>query len=158
MDFKEILVESYRKKEKDGRYEFSTGKNTKVVVNPSHTDLTTYQYDPNAKRKKKKDKDEGKKLMESFDVFKRMIGKIAADTVYQAVQKTPNMSPEKYDELRAQTNQQLKSLTTDQIVTQYSNLKGEPTVVQKAQQDNQDDQDQQPEDPNHSTNYVINRL
>ena len=157
MDFKEILVESYRKKEKDGRYEFSTGKNTKVVVNPSHIDLTTYQYDPNAKRKKKKDKnkDEGKKLMESFDVFKRMLGKIAADTVYQAVQKTPNMTPEKYDELRTQTSQQLKTLPTDQIVTQYSNLKGETTVVQQAQQDNQD---QQPEDPNHSTEYVINRL
>ena len=30
MDFKEILVEAYRKKECNGRYEFSTGKILKL--------------------------------------------------------------------------------------------------------------------------------
>lgn len=157
MDFKEILVEAYRKKESNGRYEFSTGKNTKIVVNPSHHDLTVYQFDPKAKKKKKKE--DSVKLIEAVDVFKRMIGKLAANAVYQAIQKNPHMSPEKYSELRAQTNQKLKSLPTDQIVTQYSNAQGMPTVVQVAQQNDQtDQQDQTPPDPNASTNYVLNRL
>lgn len=162
MDFKETLLEAYRKKENNGRYEFSTGKNTKIIVSPQYGDLTTYQFDPKAKRKKTKE--DKKALTESVvNVFKKMISSLAANAVSQAVEKNPNMSPEQYSDLKNQTTQSLKSMSTDQLVTQYANAQGQPTVVQQKQQQDQEEQDandsgQPYDDPDHSTNYVSNRV
>lgn len=162
MDFKDALLEAYRKKEKNGRYEFNNGKKTSIITNPHYNDLTTYQFDPTAKPKKKKETSQ-KLLEEVVDVFKSMLSKIAANTVNQAIQKNPHMSQDKYNQLKAQTTQDLNNIPTDQIVTQYSNMLNEPTAVQQKDQEEQDEEQalangEPYNDPNASTNFVNNRL
>lgn len=49
--FMEHLLEAYRKQVM-GRTEYRLGNGTKVILNPSHSDLTTY-YEVQKKRKKK---------------------------------------------------------------------------------------------------------